>query len=568
MMRKNILAAAFVALMLLACSSENPDDFGSISIATKKSLSTFTDARDGKKYKTVKIGEQVWMAENLNYAVPYGYSTEPSNLVDTRVGSKCYNEAEANCDKYGRLYFWTTAMDLTVNCRTKYCNESEFKARKQKGTISQHKGICPEGWHLPDSLEFATLLNSVGYDAGTKLKSKSIGGTDYYSFSALLGGSYVPPNGNGKFFGIDSVSSWWTTSEWEPAGAYTLTIYSNNLAVYGGRSEVIDAHLKTTFLNYVRCVQDDPDLPVIAATTSNSSDVELVEKCGNWDYTPATQVCENHAVKDKIPSSSSVEGTPSSSSTAAKPSSSSVAATPSKPTFTDERDGKTYTYVKIGTQTWMAENLNFVVEVKDQPTFPGGGTFDEESSKCYNNNPANCKKYGALYTWTTAMKLPYDNCAVLTCDRYISKPHHQGICPAGWHIPSSEEWATLAKNAGGTMQPNIKNDIEGTEYLGGATDAGAKLKAKSGWNDNGNGTDNYGFAALPGGQINGEAEFAKIGEGGYWWSTTQFVFGGYAAQSAQHWSTLGNSSDLITSPYYAKWSGYSVRCIKNSEEGL
>jgi len=564
-MMRNILAAALAALMLLACSSENPDDFGSISIATKKSLSTFTDARDGKKYKTVKIGEQVWMAENLNYAVPYGYSTEPSNLVDTRVGSKCYNEDEANCAKYGRLYFWTTAMDLPVDCKNKYCNKQNDRSK----IIPQRQGVCPAGWHLPDSLEFATLLSSVGYDAGTKLKSKSIGGTDYYSFSALLGGYYVPPNGNGKFFGIDSVSRWWTTSEWDPGYAYTLAIYINDWA-YRDRSAIFETSLKPTFLNYVRCVQDDPDLPVTAANTSNSSDVELVEKCGNWDYTPATQVCENHVVKDKIPSSSSsAEGTPSSSSTAAKLSSSSVAATPSKPTFTDERDGKTYTYVKIGTQTWMAENLNFVVEVKDQPTI-SGFIYDEEASKCYGNDPANCKKYGALYTWTAAMKLPYDNCAVKVCDKYISKPYHQGICPAGWHIPSSEEWATLAKNAGGTMYPNIKHELEGTEYIGGAADAGAKLKAKSGWNDNGNGTDNYGFAALPGGKINRSAEFAKIGESGYWWSTTQFIFGGYTpdAIAAQHWALDNNSSDLITSPYYAKTEGYSVRCIKNSEEGL
>ncbi|MDR2593342.1 MAG: hypothetical protein LBC87_01040 [Fibromonadaceae bacterium] len=562
-MKKSILAA-FAMLMLLACSSENPDNyFDGISVAAKKSLSTFVDERDGKRYKSVKIGEQVWMAENLNYDVPYGYSTEASNLVDTRVGSKCYNEDEANCKKYGRLYYWTTAMDLTVNCRNKYCNESEFKARHQyKGTISQHQGICPAGWHLPDSLEVATLLESVGYDAGTKLKAKSIGGTDYYSFSALLGGYYVPPNGNGKFFGIDSVSRWWTTSEWEPAYAYALAIYSND--IYSGRSVEISPDLKTTFLNYVRCVQDNPDLPVITAASS-LPDVELVEKCGNWDYTPATQVCENHVVKDKIPSSSSAVESPSSSSIAKTPSSSSVAIAPSKPTFTDERDGKKYEYVKIGTQTWMAENLNFVVEVKDQPTI-SGFIYDEEGSKCYNNDPANCKKYGALYTWTAAMKLPYDNCAVLTCDSRITKPHHQGICPAGWHIPSSEEWAALAKSVGGAMQPNIKNDLEGTEYLGGAADAGAKLKAKSGWNGNGNGTDDYGFAALPGGQINRYAEFAKIGEGGYWWSTTQFTFGGYAAQSAQHWAMANNSSDFITSPHYAKTEGYSVRCIKDTEE--
>jgi len=110
--------------------------------------------------------------------------------------------------------------------------------------------------------------------------------------------------------------------------------------------------------------------------------------------------------------------------------------------FTDSRNGTKYKTVKIGTQTWMAENLNYEV----------GG------SKCYNDNPANCTKYGRLYDWTTATT----------------------ICPSGWHLPTNADWETL-----------VNNDAGG---------AGKHLKSLEGWEDQHHGSlDTYGFKALPGG---------------------------------------------------------------------
>ena len=133
----------------------------------------------------------------------------------------------------------------------------------------------------------------------------------------------------------------------------------------------------------------------------------------------------------------------------------------------DKRDGKTYKTVKIGTQIWMAENLN----------------YDAENSKCYENKPENCEKYGRLYDWETAMK----------------------ACPYGWHLSSDKEWQVLVNFAGGKEV------------------AGKKLKAKSGWNSykgkSGNGTDGLGFSALPGG--NGYSgyygdRFINVGVSGFW----------------------------------------------------
>lgn len=133
----------------------------------------FVDNRDGKTYRMVKIGDQVWMAQNLNYKGPSDKDT---------IGS-CYGNNSANCNKYGRLYTWATAMGSTEDkCGDgKNCDISE-----------RARGICPEGWHLPSNDEWQTLLEHADRDA-KKLKStegwsNGGNGTDDYDFTALPGG--------------------------------------------------------------------------------------------------------------------------------------------------------------------------------------------------------------------------------------------------------------------------------------------------------------------------------------------------------------------------------------------
>jgi uncharacterized protein (TIGR02145 family) len=139
-----------------------------------------------------------------------------------------------------------------------------------------------------------------------------------------------------------------------------------------------------------------------------------------------------------------------------------------------EYANKTYKTAKIGTQTWLAENLN----------------YEAEGSKCYENNPANCAKYGRLYNWETAMK----------------------VCPKGWHLPSNAEWDELYR----FIDHNI-----GSERPYKSRTAGKHLKAVSSWNSyrgsNGNGTDYYGFSALPCGFGNSAGFFYNIGYSGLWW---------------------------------------------------
>ena len=163
---------------------------------------TMTDPRDGKKYKTVKIGEQVWMAENLNYK---------------SADSRCYENKDANCKKYGRLYSWADAVDSNgtfsgYNLDCEYLSQCEIEDPVQ--------GICPEGWHLPSDGDFEKLMNSVGGEdeAEKKLRAKKGWnkkpiGNDDYGFSLLASGIFEREH---SFYGDEKsytrVSRLWSSS--------------------------------------------------------------------------------------------------------------------------------------------------------------------------------------------------------------------------------------------------------------------------------------------------------------------------------------------------------------------
>ena len=192
-----------------------------------------------------------------------------------------------------------------------------------------------------------------------------------------------------------------------------------------------------------------------------------------------------------------------------------------KKQFCDERDGKKYVYVKIGEQTWMAENLNYAAS----------------GSKCYGDDPANCNIYGRLYNWATAMDLS-PSCNYNTCPSQINSPH-RGICPAGWHIPSYAEWDALVT------------------YAGGFRTAGIKLKATSGWNSS-NGTNDYGFSALPGGAAYSDS-FNYVGRRGHWWSTDE----NEDLSSYTYSRGMDYDSDYANWLYGPKTNLFSVRCLQD-----
>jgi len=170
----------------------------------------FTDSRDNQRYAYVTIGEQTWMAENLNY---------------NDIGSRCYDDNPANCDKYGRLYNWSTAMN-----------------------------VCPFGWHLPSTAEWGVITAYIGGREGKKLKATSDGGTDEYGFSALSGGYYR----GASFYGAGYYcGSWWFASEADSYDAYGLYMYYSSETTYDSNTEkAYWAGFDKSELQSVRCLKD------------------------------------------------------------------------------------------------------------------------------------------------------------------------------------------------------------------------------------------------------------------------------------------------------------------------
>ncbi len=168
-------------------------------------------------------------------------------------------------------------------------------------------------------------------------------------------------------------------------------------------------------------------------------------------------------------------------------------------TLTDNRDKnniKTYKTITIDNKTWMAKDLEY-----------RSGKF-----VCYNT----CEYI--LYDWETAEK----------------------ACPAGWRMPSYDDWAHLVSKTGGS-------------------NAGKKLKSRSGWNDNGNGTDDYGFGAKPTGHAStgtAVAVYYDVGKTGNWW-------GGINGARPYKWSISGNSDGIGNIDWNVPGAYFAVRCVKD-----
>ena len=181
-------------------------------------MGSFIDNRDGQIYKTVVIGAQTWMAQNLNYA----YNESTSSLDSS---SFCFGDDPNNCDTYGRLYLWSAAMDSAgvFSSSGKGCGEG--KTCSPSGTV---QGVCPEGWHLPSKVEWDTLFTNVGgtSSAGRMLKSEdewpfyseSTEGVDPYGFSALPAGYRY---GSGNFSKASSYAYFWSSTEDDNINAYS-----------------------------------------------------------------------------------------------------------------------------------------------------------------------------------------------------------------------------------------------------------------------------------------------------------------------------------------------------------
>ena len=275
--------------------------------------------------------------------------------------------------------------------------------------------------------------------------------------------------------------------------------------------------------------------PVSSSEETSSSSKELEsssEEMSSSSKEPESS-SEVMSSSSKKPESSSEE---KSSSSVWRPSSDGSIYDATANTLTDFRDGLTYRTVKIGGQVWMAENLNY--------RYQGSTATLDSSSFCYDNDPVNCDTYGRLYLWSAAMDSAgfiKGNMANGCGYRSTCSPGEtvRGVCPKGWHLPDTTEWNALI------------------DAVGGVSTASRMLKFTSGWNINGNGTDAFGFSALPGGHRYDNGSFGHEGERAYFWSTDV-----HNVAFSYHVTLLYcyDKSYLTTQ---LKNEGSSVRCLKD-----
>ena len=396
----------------------------------------FVDARDGHIYRSVEIAGTVWMAENLNYAY-----RQPTSLWDS--SSFCYDNDEANCDKYGRMYIWSAVMDSVglFSDDGKGCGFGS--ACNPPRNV---RGVCPEGWRVPNYDEWTRLIDSVGGigTAGLHLKDVEHGGDDIFGFSAQPSGFHIEYEG-AVFRQKDTAGVFWTVTEKNGNESYVYRFFDSY--DYVGQ-DMMSGYGSAP----VRCVKGEAERVMYGAF-----DPLLVEKGS----------------------------------------------------MTDPRDGQVYGTVTIDGQTWMASNLAYDLG---------------EGSLCFNNDPANCEKYGRMYTFYAVRETP--------------------ACPAGWHLPSKDEFDDFQLNTGRGF---------------------ADKKSVTGWADEaGNGKDTYGFGLLPGGvgrynKADSSMNFAGVGESAYLWTSTT-TYSTFSADSmAYSYSTEAEPPGVWTSLVFAQY-GY-VRCI-------
>jgi len=607
----------------------------------------FTDSRNGQIYQTALIGEQCWMAENLNIGTMINGNEEMAD--NSEIEKYCYENNTVNCDDYGGLYQWNEMMQ--------YVSDTAVQ------------GICPDGWYIPTDHEWKLLEGTVdsqypvghqvwnntdwrGFDAGLNLKSATAwNGTDLFQFAGLSGGSR---NYDGNFYNTDVFAFFWSSTEDDNSLVWDRRLHNT----YGGVARYQSGE---GFGFSVRCLKDETiqiNMPPQAPSSpspeheaiNQSIEVDLSWTCTdpeadplNYDIyfgteaTPpqiATAQTEitfdpgtleynteyfwkiiahdyyNNTTEGPVwsfttevnlspesPSSPSPEhesenqsievdlswtctdpegdplaydiyfGTEASppqvatsqtettfdpgtleshieyywkivahddhSNTTEGPIWSFITEAACGEPFIDPRDGQTYNSILIGGQCWMAENLNIGNMINSSQNQQNNGNIEKY---CYGNNPTYCNNFGGLYQWNEMMQ-------------YTTTPGVQGICPAGWHIPTDDEWKILE----GTVdsQYPVGHPIwNSTGWRG--YNAGLNLKTTNGWNGN----NYYGFSALPGGYRDPGGSFNGFSEYAYFYSSLPSGSGAWSRALASGYSTVFRN--IVNQD-----AGCSIRCLKD-----
>jgi len=499
---------------------------------------TITDI-DGNVYRIIKIGTQWWMAENLKVTHYRNGDAIPNVTDDTEwagltTGAYCYYENSSSyAADYGALYNWYAVKDS--------------------------RNIAPEGWHVPSEAEWQTLTDYLGgYNvAGGKLKetgtdhwlSPNTGATNESGFTALPAGWCSPYYGDFSNMGYKAV--FWSATEDDSSTAWCRGLGYSDAVV----SPLHLAHKQAGFS--VRCVMDTGAPATLSsikitpatATLSNAETCKFTctatysdqrtkdaTAAAVWSVSPG--FAGSIDVNGLFTAHATNTGTETITATYLGQTNQVTVIVLTTGTVTDI-DGNVYKTVKIGNQWWMAENLkvmhyrnndpiDYVIDDTDWANLTTG-------AYCYyDNNSSHSAVYGALYNW-------------------YAVEDSRNIAPAGWHVPTDDEWKQLEMVLGMSQTEADSNGIRGT-------DEGGKLKetGTSHWKSPNTGSTNEsGFTALPGGYRNYYGSFSTMGYYAVFWLTTDSN-----SFSAWHRKLSYNSVNIDRSSE-SKKCGFSIRCVKD-----
>ncbi len=465
---------------------------------------------DGNFYPVVNIGGQTWMARNLAFLPKVDPSTggsenSPYLYVNGYEGTDVGSARETdNFKTYGVLYNWSAA------------------------SIA-----CPAGWHLPSDPEWDWLTN---FSQASELTG----------FDAVPGGIR---QADGSFDSLGKSAGFWSSVDTDLSEALSRNLdFENDLA-----SRIVEK--KSSGLS-VRCVRDPGNsglLPTINTYPVTGITSFSADGAGNLIATNAESASERGICWSTSPNPTLLDHSTSASAGlgvytvglaglsagtlyyyrafATNSAGTGYGAELSFTTleggsFTDSRDSKSYHYVKIGDQYWMAENLAYLPVVSPAGAVSGLNPHNyvygyDGTNVTTAKTTATFSTYGVLYNWPAALT----------------------VCPAGWQLPTNAEFTRLVN------------------YTGGEAIAGYKMKSTRGWNDNaganGNGDNTFGFTALPGGDIEGTGVFLNVGNYGSFWTSDPD-----GASNGRMW--LLDNFNVGAFPHsYPKSIGVSVRCVKN-----
>ena len=462
------------------------------------------DSRDGQYYKTVTIGTQTWMAQNLNYNYTNYYSK--TNVIQPTSwcgGIGFQGNKHGDCAKFGRLYTYTTTKDSAnlFNTAAEECPEhNNYNCHGQ--------GICPEGWHIPSYNEWKTLGETANIEGDSSdfspykythrhlLDNSGIWDDDdipldnYFKFNAIPSG-YISKGASSAY----NATFWvWDTK---------FSLLSRDIMCLNSRYyEHSYTYNTTSFAAAIRCIKDE-----VESDPANLSATVIEPPAYTIDLGPVIKEPTNKQAETYLnPDITYGE-------------------------FTDERDSQVYKTVVIGNQTWMAQNLNYKINPGIQ-SWCGGGNGRKEGD---------CATYGRLYTWAGMKGKSESECGP-EYDCKDTTTH--GICPESWEVPSVDDFMALAEHLSSTT----------------TIASGTALKANSDlWYEYGKGVDFTGFAALPAGM--NEATFGEVNEAAYFWTNKQrdslYVIAAFLR---------GRYDRLDIDTLFSKDEALSIRCIKKESQ--